>query len=563
MASESKEDGGGSPKQTPMPLESLPPLPQMAMAPISTFALEDNSQSQALMPRVTDKVVAYNPTYDELTRPFVGPANPKGDASLKRKNMLTGYAEEQAFNDAAFRVQHRTFKAMGYARDPSLNPANSSGFAGDEVRATENEGRDLLAIKTAKTEVEELKKKRQKKGDSGTLDGDNAYKGPWATYTDPNASSSEESSSEESEESEEEPQEAVTPKASDAPGFKEKTQFHGSSLYDYMGRTYMHVPRDLDFSLDKDPGEQECFIPKRRVHTWAGHKNGVTALRFFPRHGHLLLSSGMDNKVKIWDCYHDRELLRSYSGHSRTVKDICFSNDGTKFLSASYDSFVKLWDTETGQCISRFSTGAIPNCVKFNPDDDKQDQFVIGTSNNKIVQFDVNSGEVVQEYDHHLGPVNSILFVDENRRFMSSSDDKSLRVWEWQINVPIKFIADPMQHSMPTLALHPTGKYLTAQSLDNQILTFAATDRFKANRKKVFKGNNCAGYAIQMDFSPDGQYLMSGDSGGYACFWDWKTTKMKSKFKAHEKALTCIAAHPQETSKVVTAGLDSKIHYWD
>lgn len=46
-------------------------------------------------------------------------------------------------------------------------------------------------------------------------------------------------------------------------------------------------------------------------------------------------------------------------------------------------------------------------------------------------QWDIRSGEVVQEYDRHLGAVNTITFVDENRRFVSTSDDKSLRVWEW------------------------------------------------------------------------------------------------------------------------------------
>lgn len=46
-------------------------------------------------------------------------------------------------------------------------------------------------------------------------------------------------------------------------------------------------------------------------------------------------------------------------------------------------------------------------------------------------QWDIRTGEVVQEYDRHLGAVNTITFVDENRRFVSTSDDKSLRVWEW------------------------------------------------------------------------------------------------------------------------------------
>ena len=36
------------------------------------------------------------------------------------------------------------------------------------------------------------------------------------------------------------------------------------------------------------------------------------------------------------------------SGHSKAVRDISFNNPGTQFLSAAYDRYVKLWDTETG-----------------------------------------------------------------------------------------------------------------------------------------------------------------------------------------------------------------------
>ena len=54
-------------------------------------------------------------------------------------------------------------------------------------------------------------------------------------------------------------------------------------------------------------------------------------------------------------------------------------------------------------------------------------EFIAGMNDKKIVQYDTRSGELVQEYDHHLGPINTLVFVDENRRFMSTSDDKSLR----------------------------------------------------------------------------------------------------------------------------------------
>ena len=57
------------------------------------------------------------------------------------------------------------------------------------------------------------------------------------------------------------------------------------------------------------------------------------------------------------------------AGHGKAVKDTCFNNDGTKFLSCSYDKYVKLWDTETGKCEGRFTNKKMAYCIRFNPDE--------------------------------------------------------------------------------------------------------------------------------------------------------------------------------------------------
>ena len=108
--------------------------------------------------------------------------------------------------------------------------------------------------------------------------------------------------------------------------------------------------------------------------------------RLFPRSGHLILSVGLDGKARIWDLYHDRSLLRSYTGHSKAIRDANFDWNGRHFLTASYDKWTRLWDTETGACIQTFGTGYMPFCAKFHPDPEKAHLFLTGHANKKIIQ---------------------------------------------------------------------------------------------------------------------------------------------------------------------------------
>ncbi|XP_016105202.1 pre-mRNA-processing factor 17-like [Sinocyclocheilus grahami] len=313
---------------------------------------------------------------------------------------------------------------------------------------------------------------------------------------------------------------------------EEKTVLHLKDAYDYQGRSYLHVPQDVGINLRSADVPEKCYLPKKQLHVWTGHTKGVSAIRLFPVSAHLLLSCSMDCKIKLWEVYNDRRCARTFIGHSKAVRDVCFNNTGTQFLSAAYDRYLKLWDSETGQCIARFTNRKVPYCVKFNPDEDKQSLFVAGMSDKKIVQV-----------PNREPSVSVYVYMD--------------------IPVDFKYIAEPSMHSMPAVTLSPNGKWLACQSMDNQILIFGAQNRFRLNKKKIFKGHMVAGYACQVDFSPDMSYVVSGDADGKLNIWDWKTTKLYHRIKAHDKV--CISAlwHPHETSKVITCGWDGQIKLWD
>jgi len=337
----------------------------------------------------------------------------------------------------------------------------------------------------------------------------------------------------------------------------EKTHFHGKAAFNYAGESWLAPPKD------KKKANDECFLPKRWVHSWAGHTKGTAAMRFFPGAGHLLLSAGMDSKVKIWDVYGSGKCMRTYMGHTQALKDICFSADGRRFVSCSFDKDVKLWDTETGQVVTAVTAGKVPNCVRLHPHPDQQNTLLSGLADRRIAQWDLRTGDLTQEYDQHLSAVNALCFVDEGRRFVSSSDDKTLRVWEFGIPVVIKYIADPAMHSMPQLALHPSGAWLAAQSMDNSIVIYSTKERFRLNAKKRFAGHSNAGYACQVSFSPDGRFLLSGDGDGKLFVWDWKTSRILRTLKCHDQVTIGCEWHPLEASKVATCSWDGSIKLWD
>lgn len=529
---------------------------------------QDPLKQTSLVTRPTDTQMKVNITYEDMMAPVVGPENPFGERRFLNQNTLAGHVEEQSMSEHTFKTQHLTHHILGYSANPSNDPS-APRIIGSLEKAEANGFSTIEALRPSKQTKKELKRKRNgKKGDLDVVEGEGSYVGPWGGWEGDGAGVpvGPDPAEEDEEDDEEEAKEAAAIKSKakvKRSVFGQETSiFHGKSLTDYQGRTYMSPPLATAPHLSQESGSQETYIPKVCVHTWTGHTQGVSVIRTFPGTGHLLLSGSMDTKIKLWDVYQEGNCLRTFMGHHKAVKDVTFSNDGRRFLSCGYDRQMKLWDTETGQCLKAFSNGKIPHCIRFHPDEDKQNIFLAGMSDKKIIQYDMNSAEITQEYDQHLGPVNTITFVDENRRFITTSDDKTMRAWDFDIPVVIKYIAEPDMHSMPAVTLHPSKKWLAAQSLDNQICIYSA-ENFRQNRKKRFAGHTIAGYACQVGFSPDGKWISSGDSDGNVVFWDWKTGRIKSRLKAHSKVVIAHEWLPHETSKVITASWDGLIKLWD
>ena len=469
----------------------------------------------ALAPPVTEDSSPLAPAQQELalasTQNPVTKWNPAGDAYIFK------------MNDATFRREENSFGRTGTYIDPGTRKARKS----DTIYAAHPESNEH------QLRANELKAKRaeKKKRDSTP---------PLATT----------------------PKRARKDKTQSAPIIVPTSKLYLRREEDYQGRSWLEPP--VGARTFEQLESYRAYIPKRCVQEFKStHKGGASCVRFVPQYGHLMLSGGLDGEAKVWDIGEKYRCIRQYSGHSKGIRDVAFSpGDGRTFLTASYDRSILLWDTETGRVVSSFDAQAIPYCVRFNPS--KPNEFLAGCSNKVVLQYDVrDANNTVQTYDAHMGAVNSLTFVDDSRRFVSSADDKVLRVWDYGIPIVIKYVSDPKLHSMPVIAPHPNHNWLACQSMDNQVTVFSARNRFKLNNKKTFRGHKVAGYACGLTFSPDGRFLGSADSTGALHFWDWKTTRTLRTLQAHKGVCIDMSWHPTKTSLVASAGWDGDIKVWD
>jgi pre-mRNA-processing factor 17 len=362
---------------------------------------------------------------------------------------------------------------------------------------------------------------------------------------------------------------------------------------DYQGRSFLHVPSHLatDFRGKNRLPSRPVFMiknistsPSPSGAETDGAVAGVQCLKWMPPVGHLLFSADLNGCVRLWDVTQQQHRqVAEYAGHAMPVRSLEVSRGTTapRLSTASVDGTIRQWDVETATLTETLRHASGKPCLThryhpFNQTTSEEEhggpggdaRLIVAAVHDKIVLWDVrvSCDKPQREYSGHTGAILHIAFLDGGRKLLTTSEDKTMRTWEYRVPVQIRQFADAAMHAISHVQAHPKEEYLAAQSFDDTIVVIRdeGGGKVKFLREKVFSGHTIAGSACQLQFSPDGEFLSSGDVNGAIHIWKWATGERLRTFAAHApgKPLVSHLWHPTEPSRMVTSSWDGTIRMW-
>jgi WD40 repeat protein/class 3 adenylate cyclase len=262
--------------------------------------------------------------------------------------------------------------------------------------------------------------------------------------------------------------------------------------------------------------------------------------------------------------------IRSWKGHDIDVNDVKFSPDGSLLATAGDDGFVKAWDPETGELISKVRGEIGATGLSFDADGSlvaaawPEDNVVrvAETATGRVVQeipgdtflfstalspdgtriavasaaadlaevFDVATGDSVFVLPRHTYSVNMVSWSPDGRWIATGSGDSSVRVWDAATGTLEERLQGhtgvvvTVDWSFDSRRIVSAGSDGTARVWELELHRTGGTVEVEGRQVNLLAGQQ-AQAGLFAAFSPDGQRVLTGDAGiAAAKIWDISIT---------------------------------------
>jgi len=318
------------------------------------------------------------------------------------------------------------------------------------------------------------------------------------------------------------------------------------------------VEVDLMKSIASDDTSES--VPSRGV--LAGHTATVRSLAFAPV-GDVLISSGHDNTVRIWDAT-SRRLIKTLRGHGRWVNAIAVAADGQSVVSASMDQTIRFWDIagyeETrvlrGKRLAGHGDAVL--AAEFSPLSDK---IATASRDRTVKTWDYATGAELHSLQegHAFFTANASVFAG-GTRLATAAADNSVRLWNFETGSQQQRLLGTGTSGVVAAssdgALVLTGGPKQTDGQWTALLWDAATGEMKHEL------NGHQAMVVAVAISPDGRWLYTGDLSGTGRLWNASDGRLVKLFPWHQ-AKVLDASFSSDNRFLVTGAIERNVARWD